>query len=72
MDDENKKDKAALKALQKEQTQKNEENRQLREKVANLEAQLEGNNNDLNYDSSDNDNDINYDSEPSGHEEKRQ
>jgi hypothetical protein len=76
---------AALSHLQQEQTQKDEESKQLKEKLAKLEAELnhgndlnydspeeEENNNDINYDSPDDDdtnNDINYDSECSDNEE---
>jgi chromosome segregation ATPase len=52
-------------SLQQEQIRKDEEIRQLRERLARMEAALD-NNNDLNYDSpnedSDPNNDINYDS----------
>jgi hypothetical protein len=67
--------KTALSHLQQEQTQKNEENKQLKEKLARLEAELNRvTDNDLNYDSPDDDNDtddnndINYDTECSDEE----
>jgi hypothetical protein len=60
---------AALSHLQQEQTQKDEESKQLKEKLAKLEAEL-NHDNDLNYDSPEDDddanNDINYDSPDDG------
>jgi hypothetical protein len=57
---------AALSHLQQEQTQKDEENKQLKEELAKLRAELDRTtDNDLNYDSpeeDDDNNDINYDS----------
>jgi hypothetical protein len=65
--------KSTITNLQKEQTQKDEENKQLKEKLAKLEAELNHNtDNDLSYDSrkDDDNNDINYDSESSVDEEE--
>jgi hypothetical protein len=65
--------KSTITNLQKEQTQKDEENKQLKEKLAKLEAELNRNtDNDLSYNSrkDDDNNDINYDSESSGDEEE--
>jgi hypothetical protein len=68
---------AALSNLQQEQARKDEENKQLKEKLAKLEAELNRvTDNDLNYDSpddgnnNDDKNDINYDTESSDEEEK--
>jgi hypothetical protein len=68
--------KTALSHLQQEQTQKDEENKQLKEKLAKLEAELNRvTDNDLNYDSPDDENDnddnnnINYDTECSDEEQ---
>jgi hypothetical protein len=60
---------AALSHLQQKQTQKDEGSKQLKEKLAKLEAEL-NHDNDLNYDSPEDDddanNDINYDSPADG------
>lgn len=65
--------KTTIRNLKKEQARKKEENRQLKEKLARLEAELNHNtNSDLNYDSPDTDsdnNDINYSTERSEDED---
>jgi hypothetical protein len=61
---------ATISHLQQEQTQKDEENKQLKEELAKLRAELNRTtDNDLNYDSpeeDDDNNDINYDSPEDG------
>jgi hypothetical protein len=60
--------KATIMNLQQEQTRKDEENKQLKEKLVKLEAELNRNtDNDLSYNSrkDDDNNDISYDSESS-------
>jgi hypothetical protein len=65
--------KATIVNLQQEQTHKDDENKQLKEELAKLRAELNRNtDNGLNYDSHKDDynSDINYDSESSGDEEE--
>jgi hypothetical protein len=64
---------AALSHLQQEKAHKDDENKQLKEELAKLQAELNRNtDNDLSYDShkDDDNSDINYDSESSGNEEE--